>query len=120
MRCLIVDDSAPFRAAASAMLERAGITVEIASTSADAVRCHRQHPADVTLVDVHLGTESGFELAEELHRLVPPATVILISTHTEQDLADLVEASPAIGFLPKIALSADAIRDLLGSSGQTG
>ena len=36
--------------------------------------------------------------------------VILTSTHDEQDFADLVAASPARGFLPKLTLSADAIR----------
>jgi hypothetical protein len=39
--------------------------------------------------------------------------VILISTHAEQDYAELIAASPAIGFLPKTALSGDAIRGLL-------
>jgi hypothetical protein len=39
--------------------------------------------------------------------------VILISTHAEQDYAELIAASPAIGFLPKTALSADAIQGLL-------
>jgi len=43
--------------------------------------------------------------------------LILISTHAEQDYADLIAASPAVGFLPKSALSAAAIRDLLGSQG---
>jgi hypothetical protein len=43
--------------------------------------------------------------------------VIMISTHAEQDYADLIAASPAVGFLPKAALSAGAIRDLLASRG---
>jgi len=43
--------------------------------------------------------------------------VILISTHAEQDYAELIAGSPAIGFLPKSVLSADAIRDLLGEPG---
>jgi hypothetical protein len=43
--------------------------------------------------------------------------VILISTHAEQDYAELIAASPAIGFLPKTALSADAIRVLLADRG---
>jgi hypothetical protein len=43
--------------------------------------------------------------------------VILISTHAEQDYAELIAASPAIGFLSKTALSADAIRDLLAGHG---
>jgi hypothetical protein len=40
--------------------------------------------------------------------------VILISTHAEQDFADMIAASPAVGFLCKSALSPGAIRDLLG------
>ena len=43
--------------------------------------------------------------------------MILISTHAEQDYAELIAASPAIGFLPKTALSADAIRGLLAGRG---
>jgi hypothetical protein len=37
----------------------------------------------------------------------------LISTHSEQDLTDLIAVSPAVGFLPKFALSPDAIRALV-------
>jgi hypothetical protein len=44
------------------------------------------------------------------------APVILISTHAEQDYAEQIAASPAIGFLSKTALSGDAIRDLLAGS----
>jgi hypothetical protein len=39
--------------------------------------------------------------------------VILISTHAEQDYAELIAASPAVGFLAKTALSAAAIGELL-------
>ena len=39
--------------------------------------------------------------------------MILISTHAEQDFAEMIDASPAVGFLQKFALSPDAIRDLL-------
>jgi hypothetical protein len=41
--------------------------------------------------------------------------MILISTHAEQDYTDLLAASPVLGFLPKSALSADAIRALITS-----
>ena len=121
MRCLIVDDSADFVAAARHLLEHAGIkVVGVASTSAEALRCFEEQRPDVTLVDVNLGSENGFELAEQLHRsgLPAPSSVILISTHAEQDFADLIAISPAIGFLAKFALTADTIRDLVG--GPTG
>jgi FixJ family two-component response regulator len=70
----------------------------------------------VTLVDINLGSENGFELAEQLHRsgLPTPSPVILISTHAEQDFADMIATSPAIGFLAKFALTPGAIRDLMG------
>jgi hypothetical protein len=40
--------------------------------------------------------------------------VILVSTHAEEDYAELISASPVAGFLPKTRLSALAIRDVLG------
>ena len=116
MRCVIVDDSADFIDAARRLLERDGVmVVGVASTSAEALRCIQDLRPDVALVDIDLGRECGFELVEQLHRsgLPAPLPAILISTHNEQDLADLIAASPAVGFVAKLNLSADAIRDLL-------
>jgi hypothetical protein len=39
--------------------------------------------------------------------------VILISTHSEQDFADLIADSPALAFLPTFALSPDSIRRIV-------
>ena len=116
MRCLIVDDSPRFLDAARGLLERQGVTVVgVASTSAEALQRTTELRPDVTLVDIDLGSESGLELARRLSGQAGPAPppVILISTHAEQDYAELIAASPAIGFLSKTALSADAIRELL-------
>jgi DNA-binding NarL/FixJ family response regulator len=116
MRCLIVDDSAHFAAAARVMLERQGITVVgVASTGAEALRRFEELRPDVTLVDLNLGGENGFLVAEQLQRAAStaPSAVILVSTHAAQEFTDLIETSPAVGFLPKSALSAGAIHDLL-------
>ena len=71
------------------------------------------------LVDIVLGSESGFDLARRLTAATGPpgAAVILISTHSEEDFADLIAASPAIGFLPKWKLSARSIEGLLRERG---
>ncbi|QZS58734.1 LytR/AlgR family response regulator transcription factor [Rhodococcus opacus] len=120
LRCLIVDDSPRFSDTARRLLERQGITVVgIASNTADAVRSAAELQPDVILVDVELGAESGFELAERLDEDAFPAAVILISTHAEQDLADLIAGSPAVGFVSKSELSSEAIRDLLGAGDGT-
>jgi DNA-binding NarL/FixJ family response regulator len=122
MRCLIVDDRAEFLHAASAILERTTISVVgVASNSAEALRLYRELHPDVALVDVDLGAESGFELTEQLHRVATtPLSVILVSTYAEADLAEMIALSPAVGFLPKFALSPDAICDLLEVTGPRG
>ncbi len=113
-RCLIVDDSAAFRDAARVMLERGGFAVVgAAADAAEAVRLTEELHPDVALVDVDLGADSGFDVAGRLNADHSEVAVILTSTHDEQDFADLVAASPARGFLPKLTLSAEAVRELL-------
>ena len=115
MRYLIVDDYSPFLDAASGLLEKQGAgVVGVARSGAEALRRAEELRPEVILVDINLGAESGFEVAEQLHRDGLSAPVILISTHAEQDFADLIAASPAVGFLCKSALSPGAVRDLLG------
>jgi DNA-binding NarL/FixJ family response regulator len=121
LRCLIVDDSLPFLDAARAVLGRHGIeVVGVASTSDEALRKATALRPDVTLLDIHLGRESGFDVARRLHRDANPAPVILISTHVEDDYIDLITASPALGFVAKSALSGNAIRELLHKNGPDG
>jgi DNA-binding NarL/FixJ family response regulator len=119
LRCLIVDDSLRFLEAARGLLEREGVAVVgVASTSAEALRQAEELKPDVTLVDVDLGHESGFELVRRLHSQTSlnSSRAILISTYAEEDFADLIPASPAAGFLSKSDLSARAIREILGTT----
>jgi len=121
MRCLIVDDSTVFLDAARRVLDSGDVdVVGVASNSVEALRCYDELQPDVVLIDVELGPESGFDVVENLHRAAAPAPcpMILISTHAEEDFAEMTAASPAEGFLAKAALSPAAIRSVLrGSSG---
>ena len=119
VRCVIVDNSADFVEAARSLLELQGMTiVGVASTGADAVRRYQELRPGVTLVDIDLGGESGFAVAEQLHQVAsaPSSPVILISTHDEVDFADMIAASPVHGFVHKLALTAHAICALVDSS----
>jgi CheY-like chemotaxis protein len=90
VQCLIVDDNADFVAAARALLERQGMTIlGVASTGAHALRGYQKIRPDVTLVDVDLGVESGFAVAEQLLRApaAAPSPVILISIYDEREFA---------------------------------
>ena len=124
MRCLIVDDNASFRREMNGLLREQGIAVVGgAASSAEAfVQIADLHP-DVVLVDIDLGAESGLELVRRLWERTssaPCPDLILVSTHDEGEYADLVEASPAVGFLAKTDLSAAAIREMLAAADGSG
>jgi len=121
--CLVVDDSPTFCASVRGMLETGGLAVvATASTLAEAVDATTTHDPDLVLVDIDLGGESGFDVVEVLHGLRPrhaPA-ILLVSTHDQDDFAEMVEASSAIGFLQKIDLSTELIlRTVSGTSPRT-
>jgi two-component system, NarL family, nitrate/nitrite response regulator NarL len=114
LECVIVDDNEPFLKVARATLERQGVAVVgVAANGTEALRQARELCPDVALVDISLGAESGFDVGREITPYV--GSVILISSHDEDDYyAELIAASPAVGFLSKAKLSADAIRRLVG------
>jgi DNA-binding NarL/FixJ family response regulator len=112
--CVIVDDNSLFLEGAAELLGREGLdVVGVASNGAEAIRLVTELRPDVALVDIDLGDEDGFELAQRLYAISADTKVILVSTHAEEDLAHLIERSPALGFIGKARLSAQAIRDTL-------
>jgi CheY-like chemotaxis protein len=118
LRSLIVDDNAYFLQAARDLLERQGmVVVGVASTGDEAVQRAEELRPDVVLVDIDLGDDNGFDVAQRLvaARGLEQSDVVLISTYAEKDFADLIAASPAVGFLTKTDLSRPAICALLAS-----
>ncbi|WP_272473617.1 response regulator [Baekduia alba] len=109
-----MDDNAQFLAAARDLLEREGVSVVgVASSTVQALRQADALRPEVALIDVELGDESGFDLARRLADRPDPVRVVLISTYSEDDLDELVQTSPAVGFLSKRDVSRRAIDALL-------
>jgi CheY-like chemotaxis protein len=117
LRCLIVDDSPSFLAAATTLLEREGLSVAgVAATGADAIRQAAALRPDVVLVDVFFGAESGIDVARRLGDGDGGGgpTVILISTHAVDGVMELIAGSDVeAGYICKTDLSAEAIRRLV-------
>ena len=88
------------------------MVVGLAATTAEALQLEEQLRPDVVLVDIHLGGDSGFDLARRLR-----SRVILISTDVECEYAEEIATSPAVGFISKTELSATAVLQLLGATG---
>jgi two-component system, NarL family, nitrate/nitrite response regulator NarL len=116
VRLLIVDDNERFLAASRAILQRQGLEViAVARSNAEGLlRAQRLRP-DLILVDIGLGEDSGFELVRQLasEHDTADVNVILISTQSEDDFAELIRESPAVGFVSKWELSRFAIEDVL-------
>jgi DNA-binding NarL/FixJ family response regulator len=119
--CLIVDDNELFLRAAKVLLEREGLIVlGVASTIDEAMRQVWALRPDVVLVDIFLGDERGLDLVQRLSETFPgdSLTLILISTHSEQEAAELIASSAADGFLSKAELSATAVRTVVAALGR--
>jgi DNA-binding NarL/FixJ family response regulator len=112
---LIVDDNARFRERARSLLEADGYTVVAeAEDGASALDAVREHRPDVVLLDVGLPDVSGLSVAKRLTSGPDAPAVVLTSTHDEADFGDGVARCGARGFVPKSALSGEAIAALLG------
>lgn len=113
-RCLIVDDNPGYLSEARDLLQRQGMrVVGVASNGGDALAISAAGRPDLALVDVDLGAESGLDVARALAMSDEPVQVILISAYAEKDLRELLDDSPAVGFLPKSVVSRAAIEELL-------
>jgi len=117
-RVLIVDDSAPFRMTARALLEARGYAVAgTAADGASALDAAAELRPDAVLLDVNLPDMDGTAVAERLtmngHGRPIPA-VVLVSTVERAALGSAVDTCGARGFLPKSDLGSPRLIDLLG------
>ena len=116
LRCLVVDDNHCFLQSAKRLLEGQSVAVVgVATNGSEALLRTAELNPDVLLLDVDLGRENGFDVAEQLQQQghLAAASVIMISAHAEDDLVDLLAGSPVAGFLPKSQLSAARIQHML-------
>lgn len=115
MTCVIVDDSEDFLASASRLLESQGMQViGRASSAGEALGLAEELAPDVILVDIMLGEEDGIGVARQLADRAGSPSVVLISSHDWEEVAELISGSGAAGFIPKHELGASAIADLVG------
>ena len=111
----IVDDQADFRASARALLEAEGFEVvgEAASAS-EAIREVARVRPEVVLLDVQLPDLDGFRVAERLAAASGSSAVVLVSGREASAYGPRAARAPARGFIPKRALSGEALAAVVG------
>ena len=103
VRVLVVDDQAPFRHAARAVV---GVTpgfevVAEAESGEEAVAlAHDLHP-DVVLMDVHLPGIDGMAACRAIVADHPATTVLLLSTYREEDVPSDAQTCGAQAYVSK-------------------
>ena len=103
VRVLIVDDQAPFRTAAAAVIDLTEPFV-LAGTTASAeesLTCLEDLAPDLVLMDVNLPGMDGFDAAALIAARPQPPIVVLVSTHSRQEYADRIEQCGARAYLEK-------------------
>jgi two-component system, NarL family, invasion response regulator UvrY len=114
---LVVDDQAPFRLAARAVLRRLDgfeFAGEARSGPEAIDLVAALHPA-LILMDIHMPLMSGIEATRRIMAEHPDVAVILCSTHDPKDLPADAATSGAIAYVSKEHLSAAAIQELWNS-----
>jgi len=114
LRVLIVDDHAPFRAAAHALLEAGGFQIagHAAAGAAALAETAAVRPG-VVLLDIGLPDLDGFLVCDQLRAAAPNVAVVLCSVRDAESYGDAIARSPAVGFLPKSQLSAARLAAIL-------
>ena len=111
---LVVDDQAPFRSAARAVLRRLDgfeFTGE-ASSGPEAIELVAKLRPALVLMDINMPEMSGIEATRRIVSAYPEVVVILCSTHDATDLPSEAATSGAIAYVRKERLSADMLRQL--------
>ena len=98
---LIVEDEFVLADDMQRMLEQLGYHVlGVAATEAEAISQLQRHPPDLVLLDIVLGKDRSFSLAEILrtHYRIP---FIFVTSHTEQSMLQAAKAVQPHGYLLK-------------------
>ena len=119
---IVVDDQAPFRLAARAVLRRSeGFElVGEAGNGLEAVQLAGDIHPDVILMDINMPEMGGIEATRQILASAPETFVILCSTYDVSDLPPDAAASGARAYVHKEQLGAKTLRRLWDQRKSTG
>jgi DNA-binding NarL/FixJ family response regulator len=119
---MIVDDQAPFREAARAVVERAKEfdLIAEAESGEEAVDVVDALRPDLVLMDINMAGITGIEATVRITAAHPEVTVFLLSTYNEDDLPPDVRSCGASAYMNKENFGGRLLRSTWEDGGQEG
>ena len=119
VQVLVVDDQAPFRDAARAVIARVpGFELVAEATSGEeAVELVEKVRPSVVLMDINMGAMDGLQATKLITTAHPETMVILVSTYTEADMPPAARSCGAAAYVNKDELSPRVVRRLWEAGG---
>jgi len=116
---LIVDDQAPFRGAARAVVGATkGFAVAGEAESGEqALEMADALSPGLVLMDINMGAMDGIEATRRITQAHPDTMVILVSTYSAADLAADARSCGAAAYVHKEELAPRVLRELWASGG---
>ncbi len=112
MRILIVDDEKNIRRTLQVALESMGHEPYLATAGASALEQLRAENFDVVLLDLKLSQESALDLLQEILRVSPGTTVVMITAYASVETAVEAMRRGAFDYLSK-PMTPDQVRRVL-------
>jgi two-component system invasion response regulator UvrY len=111
---LIVDDQAPFRRAAAAVVKvtRGFDVVGEADSGEEAVELTGALAPQLVLMDINMGGINGIEATRRITSASPDVAVVLLSTYQAEDLPADAATSGAVGYVNKEEFGPQVLQDV--------
>jgi two-component system, NarL family, invasion response regulator UvrY len=119
VRVVVVDDQAPFREAAHAVVDRlAGFDIVAeAASGEEAIDAVDELAPDLVLMDINMGGIDGIEATSQITSRHPTTMVVLLSTYTLADLPPAARNSGAAAYVNKDEFGGRILRRLWAERG---
>lgn len=114
---LVVDDDAAFRDTLASRLKRTFSSVATASSARECLAALRAAQSDVVLVDLHLGSDDGLDLLEQIEEIAPGTVRIVVSGFGTVDAAVEAMRRGAFDFVTK-PLNLEGLIQTIGRAGE--
>ena len=110
LRILVVEDHAPFRRLICTALQGQSEfqTIEAADGFEAVQKAEELQPA-LVLLDINLPKLHGFEVAKQIHSLVPRARLLFVSQESSPDIVRKALSLGADGYVQKLSSGTDLL-----------